>query len=73
MPVEFKPKAAKPHIKIYTGKPASFLWVYRGDDFAKTPASSSEVSAMNYCSRVNRGNFRTPGEAARALHYGSKV
>lgn len=63
MAVQFKPKPGKPHFKIMSlGGRKHFLgWVGKYDD-----------RADRYVRRVCQGDYKTKGEAARALHYGRK-
>ncbi len=69
MPVEFKPKAGKPHIKIYIDKCVCYLWPFNlTNPIFSNVADHQERLAMGYCSMVNFGHYKTPGEAARALH-----
>lgn len=72
MAVKFKPKPGKPHIKINEAtenSPGIYLWpiVSFLDDNNNLIGAAKE-----YCMKVNPGEYSTPGEAARALHYGSK-
>ena len=64
MAVNFTPKEDKPHIKMYS------MGIYHKTYFLLT--SSGCKKALDYCERVNPMVYSTPGEAARALHYGSE-
>lgn len=66
MALNFQPKPGKPHIKIRVTYCICYLWPhYIGNNLG-----AHEVQM--YRLRVNPGSYRTPGEAARALHYGSE-
>lgn len=65
MAVQFKPKPGKPHIILYESPFNFYMWPIESD------ISDAEEMAMNYCRRVNPKFYKTAGEAARALHYGS--
>lgn len=64
MAVQFKPKAGKPHIKI--------MLYFNGYALGRTNLGTKlDEKSLAYVSRVNPKSYKTPGEAARALHYGS--
>ncbi len=67
MAVKFQPKPGKPHILIeeYSNRlyALSVLQDFEGRDFNL---------AWDYIDRVNAVFYNSPGEAARALHYGSE-
>ena len=70
MAVQFKPKPGKPHIKINEATdnfPGVYLW-----PIVSFPDDNLRDAAKEYCMKVNPGKYKTKGEAARALHYGSK-
>lgn len=66
MSVKFKPKPGKPHIRIRLVDPFFYLWA------SNCLNGNLREKAIDYCDRVNPYKYDTPGEAARALHYGSK-
>lgn len=63
MAVKFKPKPGKPHIVLHKGDFGFYIW--------PSKKSEAEESVRYYCKRVTPGFYETPGDAARALHYGS--
>lgn len=70
MALNFTPKPGKPHIKIISSRevdPRFYIWpsYYQEEKDLRDKARS-------YCIRVNPSEYKTPGEAARALHYGSE-
>ena len=66
MAVNFQPKPGKPHIRLHKGVIGYYLWPIRKD------ISVVEDIFKAYCDRVTPGYYKTKGDAARALHYGSK-
>lgn len=70
MALNFKPKPGKPHIRVRMIDFRFYLWIEGYTDHE--PSDKLEL-AIDYCCRVNpRPQYKTPGEAARALHYGSE-
>ncbi len=69
MAVKFKPKPGKPHIKIINWRNGSGVFFLA---LSERTTDKTCYECWAYCYRVNPGGYRTPGEAARALHYGSK-
>ena len=73
MALNFTPKPGKPHIKIYMDNGVCYLWPFNlTDPIISVTNNPHDWSAMSYCSKVNFGHYKTQGEAARALHYGSE-
>lgn len=64
--VKFVPKPGKPHIKIIKDKwgGSNSYYLHHTIDDIVTP---NHLDALNYCLRVNEGQYGTPGDAARAL------
>lgn len=70
MAVKFQPKAGKPHIVLRQIDFAFYLWI---DGYTSHEPSGNLELAIDYCCKVNpMPHYKTPGEAARALHYGSE-
>lgn len=72
MAVQFQPKPGKPHFKIILHQGGFYFWptIDHGPLSFGHEKSSDEITA--YCANTCFGCYKTPGEAARALHYGSE-
>jgi len=67
MPVQFNPRPNRPHIRMTIIASDDFrIWPYGAE------SSIEWYKCWQYCNRVNPACYHTPGEAARALHYGSE-
>lgn len=74
MAVQFTPKPGKPHIKL-DGIDDTWILTAFTTSFPRKRLTGMNLmmhsTACGYCAKHNPGFYKTPGEAARALHYGS--